>query len=189
MGSAPAIPVFRIRTNGIITTLNTKTIAPFGLLAAAGLAISSMGFAAPKGRVEKGQTPPDFTGTALTGQKVTLSDYRGKNPVVLNFFAEFCGPCRQEFPRLKALDERYRARGLKVIAVSLDEDREAAASIPNENRVKFPVVFDPKGTIAGRYGVQAIPHTLVIDREGKVHSAIIGLDLKALDRAVESVLK
>ncbi len=133
--------------------------------------------------------PPDFTGTSLSGQKVTLSAYRGKSPVVLNFFAEFCGPCRQEFPHLKALDEQYRAKGLKVIAVSLDESRDAASSIPNEHRVKFPVVFDPKGTIAASYGVQAIPHTLVIDRDGKVHSSIIGLDLKALDRAVDSVMK
>jgi peroxiredoxin len=144
---------------------------------------------ASSARVVKGEAPPDFTGTTLDGRKITLSDFRGKNPVVLNFYADFCGPCRREFPHLKELDEKLSGRGLRVIAVAMDEDRATAANIPTENRVRFPVVFDPKGGIADRYGVQAIPHTVVIDREGKVSTVLIGLNLEALDRAVEQVLK
>lgn len=143
------------------------------------------------GRAEigRGELPPDFTGTALDGRKVTLSSFRGKHPVVLNFFAEFCPPCKKEFPHLKALDEKHRAQGLRVLAISLDEDRETAAVVPNQVKTAFPVIFDPKGGIAEKYGVQAIPHTVVLDREGKVHTVLIGLDLEALDRAVEQVLK
>jgi len=157
------------------------------IIAAALLAVLAV--APGRASVSRGQAPPDFTGTALDGRKVTLSDFRGKHPVVLNFFAEFCPPCKKEFPHLKALDEKYRARGLRVVAVSLDEDRATAAVVPKQNKVAFPVIFDPKGGIAEKYGVQAIPHTVVIDRAGKVHTVLIGLDLEALDRAVEQVMK
>jgi len=137
----------------------------------------------------KGQLPPDFTGTALDGRKIVLSEFRGKNPVLLNFYADFCAPCRKEFPHLKGVDARYGPKGLKVISVSLDEERERAAALPKEHGVKFPVIFDPKGEIAEKYEVQAIPHTLVLDRSGKVQTEIIGLDLELLDRAVEQVMK
>ncbi|MFN3653193.1 MAG: TlpA family protein disulfide reductase [Armatimonadota bacterium] len=155
--------------------------------ASAALAFSLAGPGSAK--AVKGELPPDFSGTTLDGKKITLSDFRGKNPVVLNFYAEFCGPCRKEFPHLKQLDEKLGAKGLKVIAVSLDEDRAAAASIPQEAKAKFPVVFDPKGAIAEKYGVQAIPHTVVIDRSGKVHQVLVGLNLDALDSAVEQVVR
>ena len=137
----------------------------------------------------KGELPPDFTGSTLDGGKVTLSSFRGKNPVLLNFFAEFCGPCKQEFPHLKALDEKFGPKGLKVMAVSLDEDRDTAGIVPKQNKVKFPIVFDPKGEIAEKYGVQAIPHTVVIGRDGKVAQVITGLDLQLLDRSVDEVMK
>ena len=148
-------------------------------------------FAAAPGsaRPEKGAFPPDFSGTTLEGRKVTLSQFRGKNPVVLNFFAEFCPPCKEEFPHLKKLDEQFGKKGLRVVAVSLDEDRETAAVVPRQHRVKFPVVFDPQGGIARKYGVQVIPHTVVIDREGKTHAVLSGFDLEALDRAVSQVVK
>ncbi|HTE19737.1 MAG TPA: TlpA disulfide reductase family protein [Armatimonadota bacterium] len=163
----------------------------------AAVAAVSLGLTAPHGgqalaapaKVTRGQLPPDFTGATLDGRKITLSQFRGKNPVVLNFFAEFCGPCKKEFPHLKALDEQFGARGLKVIAVSLDEDRQTAAMVPNQSRVRFPVVFDPKAGIAEKYGVQAIPHTVILDREGKVHTVLIGLDLEKLDEAVAQVMK
>lgn len=148
-----------------------------------------LGSTPTRAAVSKGQLPPDFTGTTLDGRKITLSDYQGKNPVVLNFFAEFCPPCRTEFPHLRQLDEKLGAKGLKVLAVSLDEDRASAAVVPKQSGAKFPVIFDPKGGIAEKFGVQAIPHTVVIDRSGKVHAILIGLNLEALDAAVDQVLK
>ncbi|MGV3722723.1 MAG: TlpA family protein disulfide reductase [Actinomycetota bacterium] len=161
-----------------------------GLMAAAATALLAVLAATPgTAEIARGELPPDFTGSTLDGRKITLSNFRGKNPVVLNFFAEFCPPCKKEFPHLKALDERHRAKGLKVLAVSLDEDRKTAAVVPNQAKTSFPVIFDPKGGIAEKYGVQAIPHTVVLDRQGKVHAVLIGLDLEALDRAVEQVLQ
>jgi len=155
---------------------------------AAGLAAAALGTTGSAQAV-RGETPPDFSGTALDGRKVALSEFRGKNPVVLNFYADFCAPCRKEFPHLKALDEKFSGKGLRVVAVSLDADRATAAAIPNAQKVKFPVVFDPKGAIAEKYQVQAIPHTVVIRRDGTVHTVLTGLDLEGLDRAVAAVLK
>jgi peroxiredoxin len=150
-----------------------------------GLALAAPGLATPS----KGRLAPDFTGASLDGKKITLSDYRGKNPVVLNFFADFCPPCREEYPHLKALDEKFGARGLRVVSVSMDEDRETASRVPRQNNVRFPVIFDPKNLIAEKYDVQAIPHTVVIGRDGKVLSVMIGLDVEELDRAVAQAMK
>lgn len=161
-----------------------------GLAAAAlagtlGLTLSAVG----AGKVSRGQVPPDFAGSALDGRKVTLSDYRGKNPVLLSFYADFCAPCRKEFQHLKELDEKLGPQGLKIVAVSLDEDRETAAGIPKQSGVKFPVVFDPKNSIAEKYAVQVLPHSVLIDRDGKVHTVIVGVDLDELDRAAAQIVK
>lgn len=157
---------------------------------AAAAAVLGLVFAVPgSAKAVKGELPPDFTGTALDGRKVTLSAFRDKNPVLLNFYADFCGPCKEEFPHLKEIDEKFSSKGLRVISVSLDEDRETASRIPNQNRVKFPVLFDPKGTIAEKYAVRAIPHTVVIGKDGKVQQVITGLDLEGLDQAVADALK
>jgi alkyl hydroperoxide reductase subunit AhpC len=137
----------------------------------------------------KGDLAPDFTGTALDGKKVTLSDYRDKNPVVLSYYADFVPTRKQSFTVLKSLDEKYSARGLRVIAVSLDEERQTAANLPSQVKVKFPVIFDPKGAIAEKYAVQALPHTVVIAKDGKVQQVITGLDEEKVNVAVSEVLK
>lgn len=164
----------------------TRSAARVG---AAVLVVALLGASGAFAKAAKGQLAPDFTGTTLEGRKVVLSEFRGKNPVVLCFFAQFGTPCRKEFPRLKELDEKLGPKGLRVVSVSMDEDRAAAGAIPKEAGSRFPVVFDPKGEIAARYGVQAIPHTLVIDKSGKLQAEIIGLDLDLLDRSVEQVMK
>jgi peroxiredoxin len=161
----------------------------YAKIALVALTLAALAVAGATAGAVKGETPPDFTGTALDGRKITLSEFRGKNPVVLNFYADFCPPCKKEFPHLKALDEKLGAKGLRIVSVSLDEDRATAANIPNDNRVKFPVIFDPKGGVAGKYNVQAIPHTVVIGRDGKVNTVLIGYNPDALDRAVEQVMR
>ena len=137
----------------------------------------------------KGKLPPDFTGTTLEGRKISLSDFRGKHPVVLNFYAGVAPTCRKQLSHLKELDDKFSSRGLRLLAVSMDEDREAASAAPRESRVRFPVLFDPKGAIGEKYQVQAIPHTVVLDKDGVVRSVIVGLDADELDRAVSDVLK
>ena len=136
-----------------------------------------------------GQPAPAVSGTTLDGRSISLADFQGRNPVVLTFYAKFCAPCKEEFSHLVELDGRYRGKGLRIVGVSLDDDRQSAAVVPGAAKAGFPIVFDPKGGIAEKYGVQALPHTVVIDRDGKVNAVIIGLNLSALDRAVDEVLK
>jgi peroxiredoxin len=153
----------------------------------AGLAISLASPSAAK--PVKGELAPDFTGTALDGRKIKLSTFREKNPVVLSFFARFCDPCKAELAHLKELDEKFSAKGLRLISVSLDDDRQAAASLPSQAKVKFPVVFDPKAKIGELFAVQALPHTVIIGKDGKIEQVITGVDRDLLDRTVDEVLK
>ena len=157
--------------------------------AAAVLCGLSIGMTASQAALMKGQAAPDFTGAALDGRKIILSDYRGKNPVVVGFFARFVPASQKEFAHLKQLDDRSGGKGLKVLAVSLDEDRESPAGLVRQHGARFPVLFDPKSLIGGKYNVQALPHTVVIDRDGKVITVVIGVDRDAVERAVEAALK
>lgn len=161
------------------------SLSPLLLPAFLTLALAVPGSARPG----KGEIPPDFTGATLDGKKVTLSDFRTKNPVLLCFYADFVQPCREHFRHLKELDHKFNAQGLRTVAVSLDEDRAAASAIPGQAKVRFPVVFDPKAGIAAKYGVQAMPHTLVLDKEGKVQAVVTGVDAEVLEKAVMQVLK
>lgn len=159
-----------------------------GLLVALAVALVGVLVAVPRTvSVKRGQIAPDFQGSALDGRAVSLANFRGKSPVVLNFFSQTCPPCHEELPHLGALAEKYGSRGLRVVLVSLDEDREVASVLPRQAGVKFPVLIDTNGRFAEDYGVQALPHTVVIDRRGLVHAVVIGADLKALDTAVEQV--
>jgi cytochrome c biogenesis protein CcmG, thiol:disulfide interchange protein DsbE len=172
------------QTNHRLKSIARGAVLPLLAAALLGLLIVLPGSARP----QKGEMAPDFTAATLDGKTVVLSSFRGKSPVVLNFFADFCAPCHREFPHLKNLDEKYRGRGLRVIAVSMDGDRATAAAFARRHGARFPVVFDPSAGVADKYRVQAMPHTLVLDRSGRVHATITGLDLKALDRAVEQVM-
>lgn len=159
-----------------------RLLAP--LLAAV---VCGAAWAAPK--AQKGDVAPDFTATALDGRKIHLSGYRGKSPVVISFFAEFAAASRKEFIHLKELDDAFGEKGLRVIAVSQDEDREGPARLAGSTRARFPVVLDRDASIAGKYGVQALPHTLVIDRAGKITTVVVGTDPAVVDRAVSQAMK
>ncbi len=147
-----------------------------------------LSFGVAQAAVMRGQVSPDFTGTALDGRKITLSDFRGKNPVVFGFHAKFVAASQREFLHLKELDGQHGGKGLKVLSISLDEDRESAGALPNQHGTRFPVILDPKSLIGAKYNVQALPHTVVVDREGKVAAVVIGVDREAVNRAVEQVM-
>ena len=130
--------------------------------------------------VETGQPAPDFVlETRASGKQartVRLSDFRGQ-VVVLNFWASWCGPCRQEMPDLQAEYARHaQTRDLTILAVnalSLDS-RQAAERFIEEMGVTFPVVFDASGDVLERYRVRGLPSTFFIDREGVVRAATFG---------------
>ena len=110
---------------------------------------------------------PDFTLRSLEGPNLRLKEQRGK-VVLLNFWATWCGPCREEMPQLNKLYDKYRASGFTLLGVNVDEDSRNAAGIAGQLGVKFPVLFDSDKQVSKLYDLSAMPSTVLIDRDGKV---------------------
>jgi cytochrome c biogenesis protein CcmG, thiol:disulfide interchange protein DsbE len=106
-----------------------------------------------------------LVGSIAQAADLDLSAYRGK-VVYLDFWASWCGPCKQSFPWMQTMKDTYGRQGLTVIAVNLDMDRADADKFLGRFRPTFEVRFDPKGKLAAFYKVQAMPSSVLIDRHG-----------------------
>jgi peroxiredoxin len=118
---------------------------------------------------------PDFTLELLDGGEVTLSDLRGQ-VVLLNLWASWCPPCREEMPAIQNVYNRYQARGFTVIALNTtyqDGEREASEFI-EEMGLSFPVALDRTGEVSRRYLLRALPTTFFIDTEGVIQKVVVG---------------
>ena len=120
-----------------------------------------------------GKPAPDFELDLLSGEHFRLSDHRGKT-VVLDFFATWCGPCLQTIPHVAQLHHDSAGSGLKVVAVNLEETPQQIQALLKRLKLEIPVALDRDGAIAARYGVNAIPQTIIIDHDGKVVRHFIG---------------
>jgi peroxiredoxin len=114
-----------------------------------------------------GATAPDFTVDTPGGGKLKLSDLKGKT-VVLDFWATWCGPCRVELPHLARLHDKYRGSGFLLLGVNIDEDSNAAKALASKMGLTFPVLLDSKKEVVGSYDLNAMPATVLIDRDGRV---------------------
>jgi peroxiredoxin len=116
-----------------------------------------------------GQPAPDFTTHDTHDNVVALQAYHGR-PVVLNFWATWCVPCRQELPVLQAAYEAYRDKGLVILAISQDvaEKKETVRSYVANLGVTFPPLLDPQGSVAAHYNIFLLPSTIFIDPAGTV---------------------
>ncbi len=101
--------------------------------------------------------------------ELNLGQYEGK-VVLLDFWASWCGPCRQSFPWLQEISKHYAEQGLVVIGVNLDKDPDKAAGFLKKYPVDFPIVFDRSGQLGQLYHLTAMPSSLLIDRSGVVRS-------------------
>lgn len=133
-------------------------------------ALSSMKVTAPKTRL----SAPDFVLPDLKQAMVRLSDYRGKL-VLLNFWARFCAPCRREMPALENLWQRYRSKGLVVLALSADRDNlKRVENFINKGHYSFPILLDTASGVRKKYEIRVLPTSYLIGREGKFIGRIIG---------------
>ena len=110
---------------------------------------------------------PDFTLKSLEGSNVKLSELRG-DVVLINFWASWCGPCRQEMPLLEELSSKYAPMGFTMLGVNVEEDSAAAKAMLAELGVSFPILFDNENSVSKDYDVIAMPTTVVVDRDGNV---------------------
>lgn len=117
---------------------------------------------------------PDVTVTALNGSSVKLSDLKGK-VVLLNFWATWCPPCREEIPSMMQLNRAMTGKPFQMVAVSVDEGgRPAIEEYFRTSRNELPAYTDPGGTAAKIYGITGVPETFVIDRNGVIVKKVIG---------------
>jgi peroxiredoxin len=132
-------------------------------LIAVGLA--ALGAAAPA--ITPPAPAPDFTLRALNGPNLRLAEQRGQ-VVMVNFWATWCGPCRQEMPHLNRLYEKYRGSGFTLLGVNVDDDTYKATELAARLAVKFPVLFDTDKRVSRAYDLSAMPVTVLIDRDGRM---------------------
>jgi peroxiredoxin len=123
---------------------------------------------------ELGRPAPDFTLPDLAGHSVQLGDFAGKKAVLVNFWATWCVPCREEMPTLEKLAQQRR-RDLEVLGVSLDTGKGAAVrAFVRELGLSFPILLDTEWAVARKYRVRALPISYVVDRTGVVRHREIG---------------
>jgi thiol-disulfide isomerase/thioredoxin len=112
---------------------------------------------------------PQFTLDSRGGPKISLAQYKGQ-VVMLNFWASWCGPCRQEMPLLENIYKKYNKMGFTLIGVNVEPDSKDAEGFLKglQAPVSFPVIYDKDSTVSKAYDVQGMPSTVIIDRKGNI---------------------
>ncbi len=114
-----------------------------------------------------GQQAPDFTLKSDQGDNKKLSEYRGK-VVLINFWATWCGPCQQELPKLAELKQLHDDYDFELLGVNIDEEPDKAIKLARKLGVNFPVLFDQQKQVSKLYDIDAMPMTILVDRNGDV---------------------
>lgn len=137
----------------------------------------------------EGSAAPDFTLTGLDGKTYTLSELKGK-PVMVNFWGTWCEPCVREMPAMQRQYDKWKDKGLVVLALNLDESKVTVQSFVRQYGLTFPVLFDKELRMRDRYAVRSYPTTFFVDSEGKiVKIASVEMDDNFIEQTVQSMLK
>jgi cytochrome c biogenesis protein CcmG/thiol:disulfide interchange protein DsbE len=163
--------------------------------AAAAVAIVVLGLLAysiatgPSAPPQVGAPVPDFQLTTLDGQEISLNALQGQ-VVVVNFFASWCEPCREEAPALEAAWGTYQDQGVQFIGIAYKDAKSRAQAFLTEFGATYPSAVDPANRTARAYGVTGVPETFVIDRQGQLTRHILGAVSRAelsleIDRALQ----
>jgi cytochrome c biogenesis protein CcmG/thiol:disulfide interchange protein DsbE len=135
-----------------------------------------------------GNAAPDFVLADLDGNPVRLADLRGR-PVIVNFWASWCGPCVEEFPLLRAAAERHAGDGLAIVGVVYQDRSEAARAFMERTGATWPAAMDPDERVATAYGILAPPETFFIGRDGTIVARQIGqFSAASLEEKVAAII-
>jgi len=137
----------------------------------------------------EGKPAPSFKLTSLEGAETSLDDQKG-SVVVIDFWATWCGPCRESLPELAKIDEELSPKGLKVFAIDLEEEPAVIKGFLTDKNLKLNVLLDSDGKVSRQYNVTGIPQTVVIGKDGTIKKVIVGFggDATPLRQAVEAAL-
>ena len=141
---------------------------------------------------ELGKEAKNFSGNSLNGEKINLSDYNGKI-ILLDFWASWCKPCKEEFPFLIELFEQNSNNNFIVLAVNIDTDIENLKKFVNNlnKDVSFKIIFDPDSKIPAIYNIDSMPSVIVIDKKGVIryiHIGFINSDKEKYKKEIETLL-
>ena len=123
---------------------------------------------------ENGRPAPAFQAQTLAGFLADVPAGLQGKVLAIRFWADWCPYCRKEMTELQPVYARLRGRGLEILAVNVAQDRDTVARFVTPLGVDYPILLDPHGAVARRYGVQALPVTWLVDRQGKVRGKILG---------------
>lgn len=153
---------------------------------------SGLGSQAFVGDVLVGQPAPDFTLETLEGDEVSLSDFQGQ-PVLINFWATWCAPCRREMPELVRVYNAHRDDGFVILAVDLthQDSIEDVETFVEEFEMNFPVLLDETGTVSDEiYHLFGLPMSVFVDREGIITRTYIGIMVaEQVDEFVDEIME
>ncbi len=133
-----------------------------------------------------GKPAPDFVLRSLDRENIRLSEQFGE-VVILNFWATWCGPCRQEMLLLDEIYARYRRAGLVLLSINIDEDTDRAAEMARALRLSYPVLLDVRKDVARAYEIDTMPSTVLIDRAGAVRYVSEGFKPGYQERYTEAL--
>ncbi|PXX44927.1 TlpA family protein disulfide reductase [Undibacterium pigrum] len=147
------------------------------------------GWNMPALALETGKPAPEFSAQSSKGN-IQLADYRGK-VVYLDFWASWCGPCKQSFPWMNAMQSKYGAQGFQVVAINLDSKPEEAQEFLKSTPGNFHIAYDPKGVMPRQYEIKGMPSSILIDRDGKVlyqHAGFTEASKTKIEQAIQAGL-
>ncbi|MGH2544730.1 MAG: peroxiredoxin family protein [Ardenticatenaceae bacterium] len=169
------LPLIQSTTSGTVSSDRSATL------------LSAVGYS-----LEAGEPAPDFTLPTLDGASVTLSELRGQ-PVLINFWATWCPPCRLEMPDLQRAYETHEASSFVILAVDLafQDSHEAVQAFVEEFGLTFPVLLDESGEVAEElYDLRGLPMSVFVDREGIVRQVQIGaMNREQIEQYVAEILE
>lgn len=116
---------------------------------------------------------PNFTLKSNSGKNIRLSELKGQ-VVLVNFWASWCGPCRQEMPKLEDLYQKYNKLGFTILGINVEEDATKANQIIAKGGISFPILYDNQNSVSKLYNVSAMPSTVIIDRNGNQRAVHLG---------------
>lgn len=142
------------------------------------------------GALDAGAKMPEIGLTDISGKPVSLASLAGK-VVIVDFWATWCAPCREELPQLEKFHQKYRAKGLAIVGVSVDKEAEGIKGFLDKLKITFPVVHDAGHQVSGKYSPPRMPSSYIVDRKGivrYVHGGYRAGDAAEFEKQIQELL-